>query len=131
MISGLTKSCYIISSTQIISAIHWFILKIKQILKSQDLKGHSYIWPRPYTRNFKLSWHLWACKKSAQIIHLFLRYSRAPMTLETIPIFDHVHPIMAKPIFDIRDSCPFLTRTNRKIIKVILNFLFLTSLITN
>ena len=37
MISGLT-------SMQKISWIHQFILEIKQVLESKDLKGHSHIW---------------------------------------------------------------------------------------
>ena len=41
MISGKTKTYYITSSMQKISPIHQFILKIKHILESQGLKGHS------------------------------------------------------------------------------------------
>ena len=42
MISGLTKH-YVTSGMQKISSIYWFIIKIKQILESQDRKGHSYL----------------------------------------------------------------------------------------
>ena len=45
LISGLTKDYYITSSFQKISSIHQFIFEKKQILESQDLKGHSHIWP--------------------------------------------------------------------------------------
>ena len=48
MIIGLTKIYYITSSMQKISPIHQFILEVNQILESQDLKGHSHIWPRAY-----------------------------------------------------------------------------------
>ena len=48
MISGLTKSYYVTSSMQKTSPIHQFIFEIKQLLESQDLKGHSHIWPCAY-----------------------------------------------------------------------------------
>ena len=50
MISGLTKNYYITSSVQKLSSIHRFILEIKQIFESQDLKGHSNMWPCAYIK---------------------------------------------------------------------------------
>ena len=39
------------------------------------------------------------CKKLAQLINSFLRYSGAPMTVKVTPIFDHVYPITIKVTF--------------------------------
>ena len=48
MISSLTKNYYITFSMQKISPIDQFIIEMKQILESQDLKDHSHIWPWAY-----------------------------------------------------------------------------------
>ena len=45
MISGLTQNYYITSGMQKISPVHQFILEIKQILVSQDLKmSNGHLW---------------------------------------------------------------------------------------
>ena len=98
MISGLTKKYYIISSMQKISQIHRFILEIiKQILDSQDLKGHSHILPSAYIPIVIFHFPDTMCiQKSSRFIHS-----------------------------EIRVSCQFLTTTQPKIIKAILSFPFL------
>ena len=87
-------------SIQKISSIHSFILEIQQII---DFKGHTYIWTYPpiITKvTFSFPKYVLACKKSARFIHLFRDQS-------LVPIFKYNQP---------------------KIIKVILNFPFLTRL---
>ena len=75
------------------------ILGIKQILESQNLKVHSHIDPVHIPGSFSFPDTYEHAKKSAQFIHSFLRYSRIPMTLMAIPIFDHVHRIIIKVTF--------------------------------
>ena len=54
MINGLTEHNSITSGmqkNQLNSSIYFWV-EIKQILESQDLKGHNHIWPRVYPSNF-------------------------------------------------------------------------------
>ena len=66
----------LLNQFQKISPIHQFILEMKLILETLDLQGHSHIWQCAGKVTFSFPDYVQACKKSAQFIHSFLRYSR-------------------------------------------------------
>ena len=72
---GLTNNyCITVSMQKKISSIHKLILKIRQILWSHELNGHSHFWsfpPKNYWNNFYLSW-ICTCRKKTSSLHLFI-----------------------------------------------------------
>ena len=58
---------------QNIRSIHQVIFEMKKILETLDLKGHTHIWSCASKVTFGFPDYVWACKKSAQFIHPFLR----------------------------------------------------------
>ena len=84
----LTKNYFIAISIQKINLIHKFILKIQQILGSQN---HAH--PKIIKSTFSFPEFVPVWKKSVYSICSFLRYSQfqPPVTRLATPIFDHAH----------------------------------------
>ena len=102
MISGLIRSYYITSSVHKISPIHQFILDKAdfRIPGPKRSRPYSTLYIYPELLTFLTPMSMQKKEKISSIIHSFLRYSRAPMTLKATHIFDHVHPITIKVTFN-------------------------------
>ena len=86
------------------STINQFLLEILQILESYDLKSHpifNQVHQIITNVTFRFPGFVWTCKKSAQLINSFLRYSifHSSVTRNTTLIFDHAHPLNIKVTF--------------------------------
>ena len=91
---GLTKNHCITVSMQKISSVHNLILKVRQILGSHELNGHTHFdhaHPQIIESTFSFLEFAPACKKSFHSIYSILRYSQflSPVTSLATPVFEH------------------------------------------
>ena len=87
----LTKNCCITISIQKISSIHKFMLKIKQILGSHELKCHGQLWrhpPKNHWTNFYLSG---VCTSMQKLCLFYLLILEIQSILESCYQTGHIH----------------------------------------
>ena len=110
----LTKKYSILSACKKISSTHKLTLKLQQIFRSRELKGHAHFWlcpPKNHWSNFQLSWICTSTQKNS-LFHLFLLEIKS--ILEFPDQIDNTHswPFHPKNVQSTFNFCEFLS--NRK-----------------